>query len=68
MWDIYEKIQKRRKVDLVIFGHMHNRLKRNLGLREMFKIDSKGTIYFNTAVVLIVGNSEIASSPSTKPS
>ena len=26
-------------------------LKRNLGLREMFKIDSKGTIYFNTAVV-----------------
>ena len=30
---------------------MHNRLKRNLGLREMFKIDSKGTIYFNTAVV-----------------
>ena len=44
-------IQKRRKVDLVIFGHMHNRLKRNLGLREMFKIDSKGTIYFNTAVV-----------------
>ena len=45
------QIQKRRKVDLVIFGHMHNRLKRNLGLREMFKIDSKGTIYFNTAVV-----------------
>ena len=45
------KIQKTRKVDLVIFGHMHNRLKRNLGLREMFKIDSKGTIYFNTAVV-----------------
>jgi len=30
---------------------MHNRLKRNLGLRQMFKIDSKGTIYFNTAVV-----------------
>ena len=30
---------------------MHNRLKRNLGLREMFKIDSKGTIYFNTAIV-----------------
>ena len=45
------QIQKRRKVDLVIFGHMHNRLKRNLGLREMFKMDSKGTIYFNTAVV-----------------
>ena len=30
---------------------MHNRLKRNLGLREMFKIDSKGTFYFNTALV-----------------
>ena len=45
------QIQKRRKVDLVIFGHMHNRLKRNLGLREMFKFDTKGTIYFNTAVV-----------------
>ena len=45
------QIQKRRKVDLVIFGHMHNRLKRNLGLRDMFKVDSKGTIYLNTAVV-----------------
>ena len=45
------KIQKKRKVDLVIFGHMHNRLKRNLGLREMFKIDNKGTAYLNTAVV-----------------
>ena len=45
------QIQKKRKVDLVIFGHMHNRLKRNLGFREMFKIDRKGTFYFNTAVV-----------------
>ena len=45
------KIQKKRKVELVIFGHMHNRLKRNLGYREMFKIDNKGTAYLNTAVV-----------------
>ena len=51
MSEAISQIQKKRKVDLVIFGHMHNRLKRNLGLREMFKIDSKGTIYFNTAVV-----------------
>ena len=45
------EIQKKRTVDIVIFGHMHNRLKRNLGLREMFKIDRKGTAYLNTAVV-----------------
>ncbi len=45
------EIQKKRKVNLVIFGHMHNRLKRNLGFREMFKTDNKDTAYFNTAVV-----------------
>jgi len=45
------EIQKKRTVDIVIFGHMHNRLQRNLGLREMFKIDSKGTAFLNTAVV-----------------
>ena len=45
------EIQRKRFVDLVIFGHMHNRLQRNLGLREMFKTDNKGTAYFNTAVV-----------------
>ena len=45
------EIQKKRIVNLVIFGHMHNRLKRNLGFREMFKTDNKGTAYFNTAVV-----------------
>ena len=45
------EIQKKRCVDLVVFGHMHNRLKRNLGYREMFKFDNKGTAYFNTAVV-----------------
>ena len=45
------EIQKERIIDLVVFGHMHNRLKRNLGLREMFKVDIKGTAYLNTAVV-----------------
>ena len=45
------EIQKKRKVELVIFGHMHNRLKRNQGLREMFKIDKKGTAYLNSAIV-----------------
>ena len=45
------KIQKKRKIDLVIFGHMHNRLKRNQGLRKMFIIDKEGTAYLNCAVV-----------------
>jgi len=45
------EIQKKRKVELVIFGHMHNHLKRNLGFREMFQTDNKGTAYLNTAVV-----------------
>ena len=45
------EIQKTRKIDLVIFGHMHNRLKRNQGLRNMFKIDKKGTAYLNSAIV-----------------
>ena len=45
------EIQKTRKIDLVIFGHMHNRLKRNQGFRKMFKIDKKGTVYLNSAIV-----------------
>ena len=45
------EIQKKRKIDLVIFGHMHNRLKRNQGLRNMFKIDKEGTFYLNSAIV-----------------
>ena len=44
-------IQKKRFVDLVVFGHMHNHLKRNQGFREMFKIDNKGTAYLNSAIV-----------------
>ncbi len=45
------KIQKARFVDLVVFGHMHNQLNRNLGHREMFVTDRKGTSYLNTAIV-----------------
>ncbi|ABM71961.1 putative transcripton factor [Prochlorococcus marinus str. MIT 9515] len=45
------KIQKKRKIDLVIFGHMHNHLKRNKGFRKMFEIDKKGTAYLNSAIV-----------------
>tara|TARA_Y100001970_G_scaffold293002_1_gene437128 strand:+ start:19350 stop:20087 length:738 start_codon:yes stop_codon:yes gene_type:complete len=45
------KIQKERFVDLVIFGHMHNKLNRNLGTREMFITDKKGTFYLNAAIV-----------------
>ncbi len=45
------KIQKERFVDLVIFGHMHNQLNRNLGIREMFITDKHGTSYLNTAIV-----------------
>ena len=45
------EIQKTRKIELVIFGHMHNRLKRNQGFRKMFKTDKKGTAYLNSAIV-----------------
>ena len=45
------EIQKKRKIDLVIFGHMHNHLKRNRGLRKMFKMDKEGTAYLNSAIV-----------------
>ncbi len=44
-------IQKERFVDLVVFGHMHNQLNRNLGFREMFITDKKGTSYLNAAIV-----------------
>ena len=44
-------IQKNRFVDLVIFGHMHHKLKRNLGERKMFMFDKRGTAYLNAAVV-----------------
>ena len=45
------KIQRERFIDLVIFGHMHDVLSRNLGSRNMFIFDRKGTAYLNTAIV-----------------
>ncbi len=46
-----KEIKKKRKVDLVVFGHMHNTLYRNQGKRKMLKIDNGGTFYLNTAIV-----------------
>ena len=45
------EIQKKRKIELVIFGHMHNCLKRNQGFRKMLEIDKEGTVYLNSAIV-----------------
>ena len=45
------KIQKEGRLDIVIFGHTHNQLKRNLGERKMFVVDKRGTAYLNCAVV-----------------
>ena len=45
------KIQKKRFVDLVVFGHMHHILKRNQGYRKMIQFDKNGTAYLNAAVV-----------------
>ncbi len=45
------EIQKERYLDLVVFGHTHNELKRNLGRRKMFLLDRRGTAYLNCAVV-----------------
>ena len=45
------EIKKNRKVDLVVFGHMHNILNRNQGKRKMLKIDNEGTFFLNAAIV-----------------
>ena len=45
------EIQKKRDIEIVIFGHTHNELKRNLGRRKMFVIDKNGTAYLNCAIV-----------------
>ncbi len=46
------EIQKLRKIDLVVFGHMHHALKRGKGIRQTFYIDKKkGTAYINAACV-----------------
>jgi uncharacterized protein (TIGR04168 family) len=46
-----EQIRRQRAVPLVVFGHMHHRLKRQGGERRSFCLDRQGTIYLNTACV-----------------
>ena len=38
-------------IPLVVFGHMHQRLRGHLGQRRMWHRDTQGTVYFNAAVV-----------------
>ena len=46
-----ERIRKQRPLPLVVFGHMHHRLKRGGGERCTFVIDRAGTAYLNAACV-----------------
>lgn len=46
-----DRIRRRRPVPLVVFGHMHHRLRRGQGERLSFCIDRAGTAYLNTAFV-----------------
>ncbi|WP_332299721.1 TIGR04168 family protein [Prochlorococcus marinus] len=53
------QIQKQRSLDLVVFGHMHHRLKRSKGFRETFFYDSiRDTCFLNAACVPRRGNDE----------
>jgi uncharacterized protein (TIGR04168 family) len=53
-----ERIRRRRPVPLVVFGHMHHRLKRGQGDRLSFCRDRAGTAYLNTAFVPRHGTDE----------
>jgi len=46
-----DRIRRQRTVPLVVFGHMHHRLKRGAGERSTFVIDRAGTAYLNAACV-----------------
>jgi uncharacterized protein (TIGR04168 family) len=46
-----DQIRRQRTLPLVVFGHMHHRLKRGQGDRRSFCIDRAGTAYLNTAFV-----------------
>ena len=46
-----DRIRRHRPVPLVVFGHMHHRLKRGQGERRSFCRDRLGTAYLNTAFV-----------------
>ena len=46
-----DRIRRERHLPLVVFGHMHHRLKRGVGERRSFVIDRAGTAYLNAACV-----------------
>jgi hypothetical protein len=46
-----DRIRRHRPVPLVVFGHMHHRLKRGQGERRSFCRDRAGTAYLNSADV-----------------
>ena len=46
-----DRIRRLRPVPLVVFGHMHHRLKRGAGERCTFALDRAGTAYLNAACV-----------------
>lgn len=46
-----DQIRRQRPLPLVVFGHMHHRLKRGQGDRISFCRDRAGTAYLNTAFV-----------------
>ena len=44
-------IRKQRPLPLVIFGHMHHRLRHGAGQRRTVQRDRQGTVYLNAACV-----------------
>ncbi|MEB3234224.1 MAG: TIGR04168 family protein [Cyanobacteriota bacterium] len=46
-----DHIRRQRSLPLVVFGHMHHRLKRGRGERRTFAVDRSGTAYLNAACV-----------------
>ena len=72
-WDLELALQHvhaaGRKVPMVVFGHMHERLKGTSVLRDMVAVDaSTGTVYLNAAVVPRVRQIEVNGQPVTAPS
>ena len=46
-----DQIRRQRPLPLVVFGHMHHRLRQGRGERRTVARDRKGTLYFNCASV-----------------
>ena len=51
-----DRMMRRRRPDLVVFGHMHHQLKRGSGVRCSLLRDRKGIAYINAACVPRSGN------------